>query len=162
MPDFSALEYEVFRQYRMSRLPNSPLRTLPSITAPAFPLPRTLVSSLPTSPRSKRDWSTKTHFNYLLLDPSQLGQLNRGERDSIEHFRVFVEAVFYVGKGKNARSLQHLKDAREKMHLPKTKVYTCTMYLVVTSPASIYCLCSMQRGVSAICPKQTVLSYGIS
>ena len=33
-----------------------------------------------------------------------------------------MEAVFYVGKGKNARSLQHLKDARDRMHLPPTKV----------------------------------------
>ena len=26
-----------------------------------------------------------------------------------------MEGVFYVGKGKNARSLQHLKDARDQM-----------------------------------------------
>ena len=122
IPDFSSLEYQVFRQYRVSSLPGSPLRTLPSITAPSFPLPRSLVTSLQTSPRSKRDWSTKTHFNYLLLDPSQLHQLDPGGRDSVEQFRVFVEGVFYVGKGKNARSLQHLKEARDKMHGPKSKV----------------------------------------
>lgn len=122
VPDFSALEYEVFRQYRVSRLPNSPLRTLPSITAPAFPLPRSLVASLPTSPRSKRDWFTKTHFNYLLLDPAHLDKMDACQRDSVQQFRTFVEAVFYVGKGKNARSLQHLKDARDKMHLPQPKV----------------------------------------
>ena len=132
VPDFSALEYQVFRQYRSSRLPTSPLRTLPSITAPAFPLPRTLANSLQMSPRSKRDWSTKTHFNYLLLDPSQLGQLGPGEKDSTEQFRTFVEAVFYVGKGKNARSLQHLKDAKEKTHLHKSKVQYCIVH-------SLYC-----------------------
>ena len=35
---------------------------------------------------------------------------------------MFVEAVFYVGKGKNARSLQHLKEARDKMQLHNSKV----------------------------------------
>ena len=40
----------------------------------------------------------------------------------MQQFRVFVEAVFYVGKGKNARSLQHLKDAKEKMNTPRAKV----------------------------------------
>ena len=35
---------------------------------------------------------------------------------------MFVEAVFYVGKGKNARSLQHLKDARDKKNLPQNRV----------------------------------------
>lgn len=123
IPDFSAVEYEVFRQYRVSRLPNSPLRTLPSVTAPAFPLPRSLVTSLPTSPRSNRDWSTKTHFNYLLLDPTHLDKIHSDQRDNVKQFRIFVEAVFYIGKGKNARSLQHLKDAREKMYLPKPKVH---------------------------------------
>jgi len=28
-------------------------------------------------------------------------------------FRVFVESIFYIGKGKNSRSTQHLKDARD-------------------------------------------------
>ena len=129
IPDFTVLEHEIFRQYRTSRLPNSPLRTLPSITASAFPLPRSLLtarSPKTPSPRSKRDWSTKTHFNYLLLDPSGLGCLgggHRGRRESLEEFRIFVEAVFYVGKGKNARSLQHLKDARETIISPRAKVY---------------------------------------
>ena len=124
IPDFTSLEYEIFRQYRTSRLPNSPLRTLPSITAPAFPLPRSLVRSPKTSPRSKRDWSTKTHFNYLLLDPTHLNTLDHSsqKKSDVEQFRVFIEAVFYVGKGKNARSLQHLKDARDKMNSSKAKV----------------------------------------
>ena len=29
----------------------------------------------------------------------------------LEQFRVFVESVFYIGKGKNSRSSEHLKDA---------------------------------------------------
>ncbi|CAI7992108.1 Ankyrin repeat and LEM domain-containing protein 1 [Geodia barretti] len=120
IPDFSSLEHQVFHRFRASRLPSSPLRTLPSITSPAFPLPLSLSRTPPTSPRSKRDWSTKTHFNYLLVDPTKLGTLCRGEK-SLQGFRKFVEAVFYVGKGKNARSLQHLKDARDKLNLPQNR-----------------------------------------
>ena len=35
---------------------------------------------------------------------------------------MFTESVFYVGKGKNSRSLQHLKDARSCDKLPPAKV----------------------------------------
>ena len=42
-----------------------------------------------------------------------------------------MEAVFYVGKGKNARSLQHLKDARDRMHLPPSKVSQLAKILCV-------------------------------
>ena len=121
IPDFASLEHEVFRRFRASRLPVSPLR---SLTSPlSFPLPHTLTPSpRHTSPRSKRDWSTKTHFNYLLLDPTHLWPAGDEGRESLRNFRVFVEAVFYVGKGKNARSLQHLKDTRERMGLPLAKV----------------------------------------
>lgn len=40
----------------------------------------------------------------------------------LEHFRTFVEAVFYVGKGKNSRSMQHLKDARDCTRRTPAKV----------------------------------------
>ena len=46
----------------------------------------------------------KTFFNYLLLSPCK----------PVQDFRGFVEAVFYIGKGKNSRSLQHLREARGK------------------------------------------------
>ncbi len=36
----------------------------------------------------------------------------------LERFQVFVEGVFYVGKGKNSRSMQHMKDAKKAHHTP--------------------------------------------
>ena len=38
---------------------------------------------------------------------------------------MFVESIFYVGKGKNSRSMQHLKDAKDCLNLQKTKVSDC-------------------------------------
>ena len=43
----------------------------------------------------------KTFFNYLLLSPCK----------PVQDFRGFAEAVFYIGKGKNSRSFQHLREA---------------------------------------------------
>lgn len=82
------------------------------------------------SPRAAKDRGTKDHFNYLLLDPRVLERLSStndlsdcgGDRKDLEKFRVFVESVFYVGKGKNSRSMQHLKDAKDSINLKKSKV----------------------------------------
>lgn len=60
----------------------------------------------------RRVGQPKNHHNYLLLDPRKL--TGRHLKLSLEDFRMFVEGIFYVGKGKNARSTQHLKEAREK------------------------------------------------
>lgn len=46
----------------------------------------------------------KSFFNYLLLSPCE----------PVCDFRGFVEAAFYIGKGKNSRSLQHLREAGGK------------------------------------------------
>ena len=54
----------------------------------------------------RTDSMPKTHFVYLLIDPS--GRAIEPE----EQFREFVGSIFYVGKGKNSRSTQHLKEAK--------------------------------------------------
>ena len=59
----------------------------------------------------------KTFFNYLLLDPTMLESLdttllNDHNNDDVM-FRSFIEAIFYIGKGKNSRSIQHLIDAKK-------------------------------------------------
>lgn len=91
IPEFSALEQRVFKSLREPRL-----------------LPH------PPTPRAK-DGTAKAHFNYLLLDPrvaeGVLGEEGGGH--GLGAFQAFVESVFYVGKGKNARSLQHLRDAKD-------------------------------------------------
>lgn len=56
------------------------------------------------------------------------------EKEEIEVFRRFVEAIFYVGKGKNARSLQHLKDAQDYLKQKKHKVRIC-IYLYLSNSA---------------------------
>ena len=55
----------------------------------------------------------KSHFNYLLLDPRVLFT-TACIAATLEQFRSFVTSVFYIGKGKNARSTQHLKEAKVK------------------------------------------------
>ena len=96
IPDFSALEQQVFKSLREPHL-----------------LPH------PPTPRA-RNGTVKGYFNYLLLDP-RVAEGVVGGGGSLEQFRAFVESVFYVGKGKNARSLQHLRDAKD-YKLKKTKV----------------------------------------
>ena len=92
VPDFSSLEHKIFQPFR------HPPPPLPSSTSP------------PSSPLPKR---AKCHFNYLLLDPRKAQGVKAGGCSDLDVFRRFVESVFYIGKGKNARSLQHLKDAKE-------------------------------------------------
>lgn len=89
IPDFSLMEYQLFH----------------SLRNPANHL------SVPPSPRA-RDEMTKSHFNYLLLDPRQLHPPLTIHSD-LERFSNFVGAIFYVGKGKNSRSLQHLREAKD-------------------------------------------------
>ena len=96
------------------------------------------------SPRAAKDRGTKDHFNYLLLDPRVLERLHvsstsdsnlasdcSGDGKDLEKFRVFVESVFYVGKGKNSRSMQHLKDAKDSINLQKSKVRRWEYYLLI-------------------------------
>ena len=40
----------------------------------------------------------------------------------LKRFQVFVEAVFYVGKGKKNRIFDHLKEARRCTESPPTEV----------------------------------------
>ncbi|KAI1713983.1 LEM domain-containing protein [Ditylenchus destructor] len=49
--------------------------------------------------------STAAFFCYLLIDPSMISD------SKACNFGEFVLAIFYVGKGKNSRPLQHLVDA---------------------------------------------------
>ena len=98
IPDYSALENQLFQSLRHPQ----------KIT-------------VATTPKA-RDAVTKTHFNYLLLDPRKNG--GGKASNELEMFQVFVESVFYVGKGKNARSLQHLKDAQDLLKGKNRKVRT--------------------------------------
>jgi len=63
-----------------------------------------------------RDAAVKSSFNYLLLDPRITQNLPSrvfcvGDQ---ELWRVFVSAVFYIGKGTRSRPFQHLYEASKK------------------------------------------------
>lgn len=60
-------------------------------------------------------------FNYLLIDPRVTEQLGT-KIGEMQKFRVFVEAIFYIGKGQKDRPLQHLVDAKESQLAVLNKV----------------------------------------
>jgi len=62
-------------------------------------------------------------FCYLLLDPSMI---SRASKCTI---REFIMAIFYVGKGKHARPLQHLIDANRCRPLMSNKAFQPTAKL---------------------------------
>lgn len=111
IPDFSSLESKIFQPFRN---PHPPFPS--SASPPSSPLPTSC------TPRRARDKRVKCHFNYLLLDPRKTQGLEAGAVSDLDVFRRFVESVFYIGKGKNARSLQHLKDANECLTQGRKKV----------------------------------------
>lgn len=65
------------------------------------------------SPVAKEGNETSS-FCYLLIDPSKI-------LDS-QHcsFKEFISAIFYVGKGKRSRPLQHLHDALKRRQKPNS------------------------------------------
>ena len=57
------------------------------------------------------------YFNYLLIDPAVLKSLDttiQSNVSNLELFQSFIEGIFYIGKGKNSRSFQHLKDTKKR------------------------------------------------
>ena len=65
--------------------------------------------------------NTRNCFNYLLIDPRITEQLATRVGD-LQRFKVFVQAIFYVGKGQKDRPLQHLMDAKESQLAAPNKV----------------------------------------
>lgn len=78
--------------------------------------PVSLSSQMSQTPKKVNN-AAKSHFIYLLLDSRKADRMEHAnkQKQELSCFRAFVESVFYVGKGKNARSLQHLKDAKSSM-----------------------------------------------
>ena len=82
------------------------------------PLPNMEESEATAFREFRQAGQPKSHHNYLLVDPQKL--MGKKLTLKLEDFRLFVEGVFYVGKGKNARSAQHLKEAKEKYNKVRT------------------------------------------
>lgn len=62
--------------------------------------------------RTWREGNLKASFCYLLLDSRKIPE-NFDSLDGLDRFRAFIDAIFYIGKGKNSRPHQHLYDALE-------------------------------------------------
>ncbi|CAL7949016.1 unnamed protein product [Xylocopa violacea] len=69
--------------------------------------------SLVSPSRNWREGSSKTCFNYLLLDPHITRELPLHAHKLPEStvWNTFISAIFYVGKGKQNRPTAHLKEA---------------------------------------------------
>lgn len=67
----------------------------------------------PDLKRKYRGGNAKVSFNYLLLDPRITNDLPRNGRllSIEERWKIFLGGIFYIGKGKSARSAAHLYDA---------------------------------------------------
>ncbi|XP_038044271.1 uncharacterized protein LOC119718911 isoform X2 [Patiria miniata] len=67
----------------------------------------------PDPSRKWREGTLKSSFNYLLLDPRVTKDLpgRYTQLTHLEAFRMFVAAIFYIGKGKRGRPYAHFYEA---------------------------------------------------
>ena len=67
----------------------------------------------------------KSSFNYLLIDPrvTQNLPVRAKKMDPDDVFRVFVMAIFYVGKGKRSRPYAHLNEALQSSKVRSNQKY---------------------------------------
>ncbi len=101
IPNVTHLEEKIVQEFS-----NTP--TVARATSPHTSTTVTL-SGLTSSRYHVRD-----NFNYLLLDPPELASCPPA--NDLTPFKTFVESIFYIGKGKNSRPVQHLKDAKTALN----------------------------------------------
>ncbi|CAL1592536.1 unnamed protein product [Knipowitschia caucasica] len=77
--------------------------------------------------RKWREGVIKSSFNYLLLDPRVTNNLPFRSHTLSPHecFKTFVNAIFYVGKGKRSRPYSHLYEALDYFKGEKTSKKLC-------------------------------------
>ncbi|XP_056597323.1 ankyrin repeat and LEM domain-containing protein 1 isoform X1 [Triplophysa dalaica] len=75
-----------------------------------------------------REGFIKSSFNYLLLDPRVTMNLPYRSQSMSpkECFQTFINAVFYIGKGKRSRPYSHLYEALEYFKGDKTSKKLCS------------------------------------
>ncbi|XP_055021111.1 LOW QUALITY PROTEIN: ankyrin repeat and LEM domain-containing protein 1 [Boleophthalmus pectinirostris] len=81
----------------------------------------------PDQNRKWREGIIKSSFNYLLLDPRVTNNLPFRSHTITPHecFKTFVNAIFYVGKGKRSRPYSHLYEALEYYKGEKSSKKLC-------------------------------------
>ena len=72
-------------------------------------------------PNNSATANTRNCFNYLLIDPRITEQLDT-KAGELERFKIFLKAIFYIGKGQKDRPLQHLVNAKESQLVTPNKV----------------------------------------
>ncbi|XP_041373213.1 uncharacterized protein LOC121386397 [Gigantopelta aegis] len=82
--------------------------------------------------RKWREGTIKSSFNYLLLDPRVTKNLPLRAKHlgDLETFKIFIAAIFYVGKGKRSRPYSHLYEAISHMQTPKPKTSSKVQHIV--------------------------------
>ncbi|XP_042198800.1 ankyrin repeat and LEM domain-containing protein 1 [Callorhinchus milii] len=78
----------------------------------------------PDQIRRWRGGLVKSSFNYLLLDPRVTMNLPARSHalSDDDCFRIFVNAIFYVGKGKRSRPYSHLNEAQKHFNNVRAQV----------------------------------------
>ncbi|XP_002732936.1 uncharacterized protein LOC100377070 [Saccoglossus kowalevskii] len=74
--------------------------------------------------RKWREGTLKSSFNYLILDPRVTKNLpvrHHNGLNETEAFKVFISAIFYIGKGKRARPYAHFYEALEQLTNPRLR-----------------------------------------
>ena len=54
----------------------------------------------------------RSSFNYLLLDPRKTSNLPGSGQDESKKWKVFLNSIFYIGKGTRSRPYAHLYEVR--------------------------------------------------
>ena len=83
-----------------------------------------------TCPDPAKPWReglSKKSFNYILMDPRITHNLPMNEtQDQAKLFQKFVASIFYIGKGKQTRSYEHLYEAIKIRSRPQTALLKVT------------------------------------
>ena len=119
-------------------------------------LEKELTTSLETLPSLSRSRGCSS-FNYLLLDPRAIDGMSADDSES-GCFLKFVEGVFYIGKGKNTRPLQHLLDARKALQLKDKKHVRKNAFHVGDMQGLVQVTC-MSLSVLSAAPFRQVCPY---
>ena len=93
---------------------------------------------------SSKNWragNVKTAYNYLLLDPGIIKSLQERFKNisKLEALKVFVSAIFYIGKGNNSRPLDHLHEALPIWNSYQKKAIPKEVYLDKVRQTKILC-----------------------
>ncbi|ESN90759.1 hypothetical protein HELRODRAFT_70669 [Helobdella robusta] len=94
----------------------------------------------------------KSCFNYILVDPRVSKNIPKrvkviGQKKA---FLIFIESIFYVGKGQKARPYEHFKEAanqRSKFNAKVTSKKVAKILEIWRSDRGVVSLCAFQNAI---------------